>query len=41
MASHLSMEERKRISELREAGYSCGQMAGVLGRAKSTVSREI
>jgi IS30 family transposase len=35
------MDERKRISELREAGYSCGQMARVLARSKSTVSREI
>jgi IS30 family transposase len=35
------MEERKRISELRKAGYSRGQMADVLARAKSTVSREI
>lgn len=41
MASHLSMDERKRISELREAGYSCGQMARFLARSKSTVSREI
>lgn len=41
MASHLSMEERKRISELRDAGYSRGQIAGALARAKSTISREI
>jgi transposase, IS30 family len=41
MASHLSMEERKRISELREQGFSRGQMARALGRAKSTLSREL
>jgi len=41
MASHLSMEERKRISELRERGFSRGQMAKVLARAKSTISREL
>jgi IS30 family transposase len=35
------MEERKRISELRDAGYSRGQIAGALARAKSTISREI
>lgn len=41
MASHLSMDERKRISALREAGYSRGQMARVLARSKSTISREL
>lgn len=41
MASQLSMDERKRLSELREAGWSRGQMARVLGRAKSTISREL
>lgn len=41
MASHLSMVERKRISELRAAGYSRRQMAQVLARSKSTISREI
>jgi len=41
MASHLSMDERKRISELREAGYSRGEMAHALGRSKSTISREL
>lgn len=41
MASHLSMEERKRISELRRAGYSQERMAQVLARDKSTISREI
>ncbi len=41
MASHLSMEERKRISELRNADHSRGHIAQVLARSKSTVSREI
>jgi IS30 family transposase len=41
MASHLSMDERKRLSELREAGYSRGGIARALGRAKSTISREL
>jgi IS30 family transposase len=41
MASHLSMEERKRISELRDADYSRSHIARVLARAKSTISREI
>jgi len=35
------MEERKRISELRDAGCSRGKIAGALVRAKSTISREI
>jgi len=35
------MEERKRISELRDAGYSRAQIARVLARAKTTISREI
>ena len=41
MASHLSMEERKRISDLRRNGYSRGQIARALARAKSSISREI
>jgi len=41
MASHLSMEERKRISELRDAEHSRSHIARVLARAKSTISREI
>lgn len=41
MASHLSMEERKRISELKRNGHSRGQIARALARAKSTISREI
>jgi len=35
------MEERKRISELRQANYSSGQIARALARSKSTISREI
>jgi IS30 family transposase len=41
MASHLSMEERKRISDLWKNGYSRGQIAQALARSKSTISREI
>jgi IS30 family transposase len=41
MARHLSMDERKRISELREAGYSYEEMAEALGRHRTTVSREL
>jgi IS30 family transposase len=41
MASHLSMEERKRISDLRRNGHSHVQIARALARAKSTISREI
>lgn len=41
MANHLSMEERKRISDLWRNGYSRGQIAMALFRAKSTISREI
>lgn len=41
MASHLNMDERKRISELRESGYSRGQIAKALARAKSSISREL
>ena len=41
MARHLSMDERKRISELREADYSPEEMAEVLGRHRTTISREL
>jgi IS30 family transposase len=41
MASHLSMDERKRISELREAGYSLEEIAEALGRHRTTISREL
>lgn len=41
MARHLSMEERKRVSELREAGYSPEEMAEALGRHRTTIEREI
>jgi IS30 family transposase len=35
------MDERKRISELREADYSPEEMAEVLGRHRTTISREL
>jgi transposase, IS30 family len=41
MASHLNMEERKRISDLWRNGYSRGQIGRALLRDKSTISREI
>lgn len=41
MASHLNMNERKRISELREAGYSPKEMGHALGRHRTTISREL
>lgn len=41
MARHLSMDERKRISELREADYSPEEMAEVLGRHRTTIAREL
>jgi len=41
MASHLNMDERKRISELREAGYSPEDVAEVLGRHRTTIWREL
>jgi IS30 family transposase len=41
MASHLSMEERKRISDLWRNDCSRGHIARALARAKSTISREM
>ncbi len=41
MASHLSMEERKRVSDLLRNGHSRRQIAQALVRDKSTISREI
>src|SRR5688572_17711638 len=41
MASHLSMEERKRLSTLLEAGFSRAAVSRALGRAKSTITREL
>jgi len=35
------MDERKRISELREAGYSSEEMAEALGRHRTTITREL
>jgi IS30 family transposase len=39
--SHLSEEERDQIAVLRAAGRSLGAIARHLGRAKSTISREL
>lgn len=41
MASHLSMDERKRLSELLEAGFSRAAVSRALGRPKSTITREL
>lgn len=41
MASHLSMEERKRLSTLREQGFSRAAVGRALGRAGSTITREL
>lgn len=38
---HLTLEERCRIAQLREAGQSIGQIAAALDRAPSTISREL
>ena len=39
--SHLSGDERDRIAILRTAGRSMGAIARALGRAKTTISREL
>ena len=39
--SHLTAEERDRIADLRAAGLSLRAIARALGRAASTVSREL
>ena len=39
--SHLSDDERDQIGILRAAGRSMGAIARVLGRAKTTISREL
>ena len=39
--SHLSRDERTEIGILIGAGYSIGAIARALGRAKSTISREL
>jgi transposase, IS30 family len=41
MASHLSMDERKRLSTLLEAGFSRAAVSRALVRAKSTITREL
>lgn len=37
----VSLEERERIGDLHRAGHSIRQIAGALGRAPSTISREL
>lgn len=39
--SHHAEEERDQIAVMRAAGRTIGAIAGALGRAKSTVSREL
>src|SRR6185295_18224288 len=39
--SHLLDEERDQIASLKAAGHSIGAIAKAVGRAKSTVSREL
>jgi transposase, IS30 family len=39
--SHLSDDERDQIGNLRAAGQSMGAIARALGRAKTTISREL
>jgi len=39
--SHLSDDERDQIGILRAAGRSTGAIARALGRAKTTISREL
>ena len=39
--SHLSDDERDQIAILRTAGRSMGAIARALGRAKTTISREL
>ena len=41
MASHLSVDERKRLSTLLEAGFSRAAVSRALVRAKSTITREL
>ncbi|MFI9825900.1 helix-turn-helix domain-containing protein [Streptomyces sp. NPDC052013] len=38
---YLSLLERRRIAALRERGLTIREIAGLLGRAPSTVSREL
>src|SRR5208337_2445531 len=39
--SHLSDDERDQVGILRAAGWSMGAIARALGRAKTTISREL
>ena len=38
---HLSLEDRDTISEMKRQGHTIGEIAEVLGRSKSTISREL
>ena len=38
---HLSLEERDMISEMKRNEYTMAEIAGALGRSKSTISREL
>jgi len=37
----LRYEERVKLAELRQKSYSIGKIASLLGRSKSTISREL
>ncbi|WP_096172769.1 helix-turn-helix domain-containing protein [Cohaesibacter sp. ES.047] len=39
--SHLSIDEREQISTLRHSGHSIGSIGELVGRSKSTISREL
>ncbi|SNY93003.1 Transposase and inactivated derivatives, IS30 family [Cohaesibacter sp. ES.047] len=39
--SHLSIDEREQISTLRHSGHSIGSIGELVGRCKSTISREL
>jgi len=41
MANHLTVEERDRIAQFRHQGLEQKEIADVLGRAPSTISREL
>jgi IS30 family transposase len=41
MASHLTIEERDRIAQLQQQGYSRVAIAQAIGRDRSTISREL
>ena len=41
MAHHLTLEERDRIAQLRYRGADQQEIAKVVGRSASTISREL